>query len=210
MVDAPANKVRGHRHDLTPSGAQGAGTRGAVLHPGSSACASTARAKLRDPAQQHPASAPETDNSPPMLLVARRGRTARNPQRVIGLGGGTASVYSASAYASKELPELDVSPRGAVSIARRLQDPLAELVKYRPPRASGSGSTSTTSAEHPALSRSLDAVVEDCVNAVGVEGEHRLPRRCCRGSPGLGEGVARANRCASRRGPGRSAPASSS
>jgi uncharacterized protein len=78
-----------------------------------------------------------------------------------------ASVYSASAYASEELPELDVSLRGAVSIARRLQDPLAELVKIDP-KSIGVGQYQHDLAEGK-LSRSLDAVVEDCVNAVGVD-----------------------------------------
>ncbi|MFY1701420.1 Tex family protein [Micromonospora sp. WMMA1923] len=78
-----------------------------------------------------------------------------------------ASVYSASAYASQELPDLDVSLRGAVSIARRLQDPLAELVKIDP-RSIGVGQYQHDLSELK-LSRSLDAVVEDCVNAVGVD-----------------------------------------
>jgi uncharacterized protein len=78
-----------------------------------------------------------------------------------------ASVYSASAYASRELPELDVSLRGAVSIARRLQDPLAELVKIDP-KSIGVGQYQHDVSETK-LSRSLDAVVEDCVNAVGVD-----------------------------------------
>ncbi|MCX4473367.1 RNA-binding transcriptional accessory protein [Micromonospora sp. NBC_01655] len=78
-----------------------------------------------------------------------------------------ASVYSASAYASQELPGLDVSLRGAVSIARRLQDPLAELVKIDP-RSIGVGQYQHDLSELK-LSRSLDAVVEDCVNAVGVD-----------------------------------------
>ena len=78
-----------------------------------------------------------------------------------------ASVYSASAYASAELPDLDVSLRGAVSIARRLQDPLAELVKIDP-KSIGVGQYQHDLSEHK-LSRSLDAVVEDCVNAVGVD-----------------------------------------
>ncbi|GAA2356103.1 Tex family protein [Nonomuraea africana] len=78
-----------------------------------------------------------------------------------------ASVYSASAYASQELPDLDVSLRGAVSIARRLQDPLAELVKIDP-KSIGVGQYQHDLAESK-LSRSLDAVVEDCVNAVGVD-----------------------------------------
>src|SRR5205085_9951853 len=78
-----------------------------------------------------------------------------------------ASVYSASAFASQELPDLDVSLRGAVSIARRLQDPLAELVKIDP-QSIGVGQYQHDLSEQK-LSRSLDAVVEDCVNAVGVD-----------------------------------------
>jgi uncharacterized protein len=78
-----------------------------------------------------------------------------------------ASVYSASAYASAELPSLNVSLRGAVSIARRLQDPLAELVKIDP-KSIGVGQYQHDLSETK-LSRSLDAVVEDCVNAVGVD-----------------------------------------
>ncbi len=78
-----------------------------------------------------------------------------------------ASVYSASAFASQELPTLDVTLRGAVSIARRLQDPLAELVKIEP-KAIGVGQYQHDVAEHR-LARALDAVVEDCVNAVGVD-----------------------------------------
>ena len=78
-----------------------------------------------------------------------------------------ASVYSASAFASQELPDMDVTLRGAVSIARRLQDPLAELVKIDP-KSIGVGQYQHDLAEHK-LSRSLDAVVEDCVNAVGVD-----------------------------------------
>ncbi len=78
-----------------------------------------------------------------------------------------ASVYSASAIASKELPDLDVSHRGAVSIARRLQDPLAELVKIDP-KSIGVGQYQHDIGEQK-LSRSLDGVVEDAVNAVGVD-----------------------------------------
>jgi uncharacterized protein len=78
-----------------------------------------------------------------------------------------ASVYSASAYGSRELPQLDVSLRGAVSIARRLQDPLAELVKIDP-KSIGVGQYQHDVSQSK-LSRSLDAVVEDCVNAVGVD-----------------------------------------
>ncbi|WP_153015466.1 helix-hairpin-helix domain-containing protein, partial [Ventosimonas gracilis] len=77
-----------------------------------------------------------------------------------------ASVYSASELAAKEFPELDVSLRGAVSIARRLQDPLAELVKIEP-KSIGVGQYQHDVSQLK-LSRSLDAVVEDCVNAVGV------------------------------------------
>ncbi|OGU23290.1 MAG: RNA-binding transcriptional accessory protein, partial [Hydrogenophilales bacterium RIFOXYD1_FULL_62_11] len=78
-----------------------------------------------------------------------------------------ASVYSASEFASRELPELDVSLRGAVSIARRLQDPLAELVKIDP-KSIGVGQYQHDVSQFD-LARSLDAVVEDCVNAVGVD-----------------------------------------
>ncbi|MBC7955521.1 MAG: RNA-binding transcriptional accessory protein, partial [Cytophagales bacterium] len=78
-----------------------------------------------------------------------------------------ASVYSASEFASKELPELDVSLRGAVSIARRLQDPLAELVKIDP-KSIGVGQYQHD-VNQGGLAKSLDAVVEDCVNAVGVD-----------------------------------------
>jgi len=78
-----------------------------------------------------------------------------------------ASVYSASELASQELPAMDVSLRGAVSIARRLQDPLAELVKIDP-KSIGVGQYQHD-VEQRALARSLEAVVEDCVNAVGVD-----------------------------------------
>jgi uncharacterized protein len=78
-----------------------------------------------------------------------------------------ASVYSASAFASKELPDMDVSLRGAVSIARRLQDPLAELVKIDP-KSIGVGQYQHD-VNQSQLARSLEAVVEDCVNAVGVD-----------------------------------------
>ncbi|MFJ8749358.1 Tex family protein [Streptomyces sp. NPDC102441] len=78
-----------------------------------------------------------------------------------------ASIYSASAFASQELPDMDVSLRGAVSIARRLQDPLAELVKIDP-KSIGVGQYQHDLSEVK-LSRSLDTVVEDCVNGVGVD-----------------------------------------
>ena len=100
-----------------------------------------------------------------MRRVAAAAPEARLQKVVVSEAG--ASVYSASEFASKELPELDVSLRGAVSIARRLQDPLAELVKIDP-KSIGVGQY-----QHDlnpgALARRLDAVVEDCVNAVGVD-----------------------------------------
>ncbi len=88
------------------------------------------------------------------------------PQKIVVSEAG-ASVYSASALAAAELPGMDVSLRGAVSIARRLQDPLAELVKIEPKSIGvGQYQHDVTAAK---LDRSLDAVVEDCVNAVGVD-----------------------------------------
>jgi uncharacterized protein len=99
-----------------------------------------------------------------------------------------ASVYSASAFASHELPGLDVSLRGAVSIARRLQDPLAELVKIDP-QSIGVGQYQHDLSEQK-LSRSLDAVVEDCVNAVGVDVNTASTPLLSRVS-GVGEGLAR-------------------
>lgn len=88
------------------------------------------------------------------------------PQTVVVSEAG-ASVYSASELAATEFPELDVSLRGAVSIARRLQDPLAELVKIEP-KAIGVGQYQHD-VNQSQLARKLDAVVEDCVNAVGVD-----------------------------------------
>lgn len=97
-------------------------------------------------------------------LMARRPELSLTKVMVSEAG---ASVYSASALASKELPDLDVSLRGAVSIARRLQDPLAELVRIEP-KAIGVGQY-----QHDVspvqLAKTLDAVVEDCVNAVGAD-----------------------------------------
>ncbi|WP_370980392.1 Tex family protein [Agaribacterium sp. ZY112] len=78
-----------------------------------------------------------------------------------------ASIYSASEFAAKEFPDLDVTIRGAISIARRLQDPLAELVKIEP-KSIGVGQYQHDVSQ-TRLARSLDAVVEDCVNGVGVE-----------------------------------------
>lgn len=98
-----------------------------------------------------------------------------------------ASVYSASAFASEELPELDVTLRGAVSIARRLQDPLAELVKIDP-KAIGVGQYQHDLGEAK-LARSLDTVVEDCVNAVGVDANTASVPLLARVS-GIGQGLA--------------------
>ncbi|MDE2607621.1 MAG: RNA-binding transcriptional accessory protein [Burkholderiales bacterium] len=90
----------------------------------------------------------------------------RDIQRVVVSEAG-ASVYSASEYASQEMPDVDVSLRGAASIARRLQDPLAELVKIEP-KSIGVGQYQHD-VNQTELARTLDAVVEDCVNAVGVD-----------------------------------------
>jgi len=98
-----------------------------------------------------------------------------------------ASVYSASAFASEELPDLDVTLRGAASIARRLQDPLAELVKIDP-KAIGVGQYQHDLSEGK-LARSLDAVVEDCVNAVGVDANTASAPLLARVS-GIGAGLA--------------------
>ncbi|KAF0105333.1 MAG: uncharacterized protein FD144_677 [Rhodospirillaceae bacterium] len=98
-----------------------------------------------------------------------------------------ASVYSASAYASEELPGLDVTLRGAVSIARRLQDPLAELVKIDP-KSIGVGQYQHDLSEFK-LSKSLDAVVEDCVNGVGVDLNTASAPLLARVS-GIGQGLA--------------------
>ncbi len=109
----------------------------------------------------------ETDRLVGELLQRLRGREGgRVPQKVMVSEAG-ASVYSASELAAQELPELDVSLRGAVSIARRLQDPLAELVKIDP-KSIGVGQYQHD-VNQSALARTLDAVVEDCVNAVGVD-----------------------------------------
>ncbi|WP_405139160.1 Tex family protein [Nocardia sp. NBC_01388] len=94
-------------------------------------------------------------------------RIPENKPTKIVVSEAGASVYSASAYASVELPDMDVSLRGAVSIARRLQDPLAELVKIDP-KSIGVGQYQHDISE-TLLARSLGAVVEDAVNAVGVD-----------------------------------------
>lgn len=105
----------------------------------------------------------ETDKFVGDMLKAHKDIDA---QKVIVNEAG-ASIYSASEFAAKEFPDLDVTIRGAISIARRLQDPLAELVKIEP-KAIGVGQYQHDVSQTQ-LSRSLDAVVEDCVNAVGVE-----------------------------------------
>ena len=105
----------------------------------------------------------ETERFVETLLKAKPDWKA---QKVIVSEAG-ASVYSASEFAAQEFPQLDVSLRGAVSIARRLQDPLAELVKIEP-KAIGVGQYQHD-VNQTQLARKLDAVVEDCVNAVGVD-----------------------------------------
>ncbi len=97
--------------------------------------------------------------------VMKKYPEARLTKIVVSEAG--ASVYSASELAAKEFPDLDVSIRGAVSIARRLQDPLAELVKIDP-KSIGVGQYQHDVSQTK-LARNLDAVVEDCVNAVGVD-----------------------------------------
>ena len=98
-------------------------------------------------------------------LLARLPHDARPMKLIVSEAG--ASIYSASEIASEELPELDVSLRGAVSIARRVQDPLAELVKIDP-KSIGVGQYQHD-VDQVELARMLDAVVQDCVNAVGVD-----------------------------------------
>ncbi len=108
----------------------------------------------------------ETDRLVKDLMKLVAGKTTLTLQKIVVSEAG-ASVYSASELAAQEVPDLDVSLRGAVSIARRLQDPLAELVKIEP-KAIGVGQYQHDVNQFQ-LSRTLDAVVEDCVNAVGVD-----------------------------------------
>lgn len=108
----------------------------------------------------------ETDRLVKDLMKLVAGKTTLTLQKIVVSEAG-ASVYSASELAAQEFPDLDVSLRGAVSIARRLQDPLAELVKIEP-KAIGVGQYQHDVNQFQ-LSRTLDAVVEDCVNAVGVD-----------------------------------------
>lgn len=99
-------------------------------------------------------------------LIAKFKQNGVYMQKIVVSEAG-ASVYSASEYASQEMPDVDVSLRGAVSIARRLQDPLAELVKIDP-KSIGVGQYQHD-IDQGGLARALDAVVEDCVNGVGVD-----------------------------------------
>ena len=110
----------------------------------------------------------ETDKLAAELVKRLEGNSASpsTVQRVVVSEAG-ASVYSASEYASEEMPDVDVSLRGAASIARRLQDPLAELVKIDP-KAIGVGQYQHDVSQAD-LARSLNSVVEDCVNSVGVD-----------------------------------------
>ncbi|BDD83202.1 putative RNA binding protein, contains S1 domain [Tsukamurella pulmonis] len=108
----------------------------------------------------------ETDALTTELLGEIKRAGARVPAKAVVSEAG-ASIYSASEYASQELPDMDVSLRGAVSIARRLQDPLAELVKIDP-KSIGVGQYQHDVSQ-ASLAKSLDAVVEDAVNAVGVD-----------------------------------------
>jgi protein Tex len=109
----------------------------------------------------------ETDQLAADLIKRVHAAAPQLPLQKVVVSEAGASVYSASEFASKELPELDVSLRGAVSIARRVQDPLAELVKIDP-KSIGVGQYQHDIDQH-GLAKSLDAVVEDCVNAVGVD-----------------------------------------
>ncbi|WP_163576913.1 Tex family protein [Halomonas faecis] len=123
------------------------------------------------------------------LFSSKSGAGKRNLSKVMVSEAG-ASVYSASEYASRELPDLDVTIRGAVSIARRLQDPLAELVKIEP-KSIGVGQYQHDVSQLQ-LSKSLEAVIEDCVNAVGVDlntASSALLSRVAGLSPALAEAV---------------------
>ncbi|GJM02783.1 MAG: RNA-binding transcriptional accessory protein [Rhodomicrobium sp.] len=111
----------------------------------------------------------ETDKLAAELIKRRKATTGNQGKALtkVMVSEAGASVYSASELAAKEFPDLDVSLRGAVSIARRLQDPLAELVKIDP-KAIGVGQYQHD-VDQSALASSLTAAVEDCVNAVGVD-----------------------------------------
>ena len=130
----------------------------------------------------------ETEKLVADLLALLPGGSEKPVKVVVSEAG--ASVYSASELAAKEFPGLDVSLRGAVSIARRLQDPLAELVKIEP-KAIGVGQYQHDVDQHR-LAKSLDAVVEDAVNAVGVDvntASAPLLARVSGVGPGLAEAI---------------------
>jgi uncharacterized protein len=109
----------------------------------------------------------ETDKLAGELIKLMAKHDAAKPMSKVVVSEAGASVYSASEYASAEMPDVDVSLRGAASIARRVQDPLAELVKIDP-KSIGVGQYQHD-VNQTELARSLDSVVEDCVNAVGVD-----------------------------------------
>jgi uncharacterized protein len=138
------------------------------------------------------------------LVAIGNGTASRETERLVGelarahpelglarvvVSEAGASVYSASELATQEFPDLDVSIRGAVSIARRLQDPLAELVKIEP-KSIGVGQYQHDVNQYQ-LARTLDAVVEDCVNSVGVE-LNTASAALLRRVSGLGESLAAA------------------
>ncbi|MFY0991067.1 Tex family protein [Halomonas sp. C05BenzN] len=134
----------------------------------------------------------ETDRLAGDLVKAFSTRTGAGKRALakVMVSEAGASVYSASEYASRELPDLDVTIRGAVSIARRLQDPLAELVKIEP-KSIGVGQYQHDVSQVQ-LSRSLEAVIEDCVNAVGVDlntASSALLSRVAGLSPALAESI---------------------
>ena len=114
----------------------------------------------------------ETDKLAAELIKLVAGHQPQQKLAKVMVSEAGASVYSASAFAAAEFPALDVTLRGAVSIARRLQDPLAELVKIDP-RSIGVGQYQHD-VNQRALARSLDSTVEDCVNAVGVDVQYGL------------------------------------
>jgi uncharacterized protein len=122
-------------------------------------------------------------------LIKLLAKDAPYPIEKVVVSEAGASVYSASEYASQEMPDVDVSLRGAASIARRLQDPLAELVKIDP-KSIGVGQYQHD-VNQSELARTLDAVVEDCVNAVGVDLNTASAPLLARVS-GLSGGVAKA------------------
>ncbi|WP_136253160.1 Tex family protein [Onishia niordana] len=131
----------------------------------------------------------ETDKLAGELITQLGGQGKRQLSKVMVSEAG-ASVYSASEYAAREFPDLDVTIRGAVSIARRLQDPLAELVKIEP-KSIGVGQYQHDVSQVQ-LSRSLEAVIEDCVNAVGVDlnmASSALLSRVSGLNPGLAENI---------------------